>query len=298
MCGIAGVALSDSSRPASRDLAERMAAALQHRGPDSRGVHSGPGIGLGVQRLAIVDLATGDQPIGNEDGSILVICNGEIYNHVALREGLEARGHRFRTRSDVEVIVHLYEEEGVESVSGCAGCSPSRSGTRGAGGSGSRGTGSGSSRSTTPTPPRVSTSRRSRRPSSRPASSPDPSTCARSTSSSCSASFWCRAPCFAGSAGCPRATGSSTRVGARSSSRTGGLAEVLGGPRHARRAEDWAEALHAKLAETVALHARADVRIGAWLSGGLDSSAVAALASPDCRTASLLHPRLRDARVR
>ena len=80
-------------------------------------MHSGPGIGLGVQRLAIVDLATGDQPIGNEDGSILAICNGEIYNHVALREWLEARGHRFRTGSDVEVIVHLYEEEGVESVS-------------------------------------------------------------------------------------------------------------------------------------------------------------------------------------
>jgi asparagine synthase (glutamine-hydrolysing) len=73
-------------------------------------------VGLGIQRLAIVDLVTGDQPIANEDASIVVVCNGEIYNHVALRHELAARGHRSRTGSDVEVIVHLYEEEGVESV--------------------------------------------------------------------------------------------------------------------------------------------------------------------------------------
>jgi asparagine synthase (glutamine-hydrolysing) len=94
-----------------------MTLAVRHRGPDGQGFHVGPGIGLGFRRLAIVDLRTGDQPIGNEDGTILVICNGEIYNHVELRAELEARGHRFRTRSDVEVIVHLYEDLGLEAVS-------------------------------------------------------------------------------------------------------------------------------------------------------------------------------------
>ena len=130
-----------------------MAAALRHRGPDGRGVHGGPGVGLGVQRLAIVDLATGDQPIGNEDGSVLVVCNGEIYNHVALRAWLEARGHRFRTGSDVEVIVHLYEEEGVESVSALRGMFAFALWDTPRDGCGWRGTGSGSSRSTTPTSP-------------------------------------------------------------------------------------------------------------------------------------------------
>src|SRR5262249_38766485 len=86
------------------------------RGPDGQGFRLAPGVALGIQRLAIIDLATGDQPITNEDDSVVVICNGEIYNHVELRAVLEARGHRFRTRSDVEVIVHLYEEDGVEAV--------------------------------------------------------------------------------------------------------------------------------------------------------------------------------------
>ena len=76
----------------------------------------GPGIGLGVRRLAIVDLETGDQPIANEDGSVVVVCNGEIYNHVELRAELTRSGHRFRTRSDVETIAHLYEDLGLDCV--------------------------------------------------------------------------------------------------------------------------------------------------------------------------------------
>jgi asparagine synthase (glutamine-hydrolysing) len=120
MCGIVGQVRSSGER-VNRDLIERMCAAQAHRGPDSRGVHIGPGVGLGIQRLRIIDLATGDQPIYNEDRSVIVVLNGEIYNYRELREGLERRGHRFATHSDTEVIVHLYEEEGVGCVSSLHG---------------------------------------------------------------------------------------------------------------------------------------------------------------------------------
>jgi asparagine synthase (glutamine-hydrolysing) len=101
-----------------------MCAALEHRGPDSRGVHVEQGAGLGVQRLRIIDLATGDQPILNEDGTVVVVLNGEIYNFRELREELRSRGHRFSTHGDTEVIVHLYEELGwacVERLHGMFG---------------------------------------------------------------------------------------------------------------------------------------------------------------------------------
>src|SRR4051794_39220769 len=93
-----------------------MCAALEHRGPDSRGLHVDGGAGLGIQRLRVIDLATGDQPIFNEDGSVAVVLNGEIYNYRELRDALERRGHRFSTRSDTEVIAHLYEDEGPDLV--------------------------------------------------------------------------------------------------------------------------------------------------------------------------------------
>ncbi len=112
MCGIVGQVRSDRC-PVDRELLVRMCAALEHRGPDSRGLHEEPGAGLGIQRLRVIDLATGDQPIGNEDGSVVVVLNGEIYNFRELRAGLEKRGHAFRTRSDTEVIVHLYEDHGL-----------------------------------------------------------------------------------------------------------------------------------------------------------------------------------------
>ncbi len=111
MCGIAGQVREDGAR-VERELLESMCAALEHRGPDSRGLHLDAGAGLGVQRLRIIDLETGDQPIYNEDRTIAVVLNGEIYNFRELRERLVARGHRFRTRSDTETIVHLYEEQG------------------------------------------------------------------------------------------------------------------------------------------------------------------------------------------
>jgi asparagine synthase (glutamine-hydrolysing) len=111
VCGIVGQARQDGARP-DRDVIERMCAAVEHRGPDSRGIHVEPGAGLGIQRLRIIDLATGDQPIFNEDGTVVVVLNGEIYNFPELREELRGRGHRFSTRSDTEVVVHLYEELG------------------------------------------------------------------------------------------------------------------------------------------------------------------------------------------
>ena len=97
-------------------LVERMCAALEHRGPDARGVHAEGPVGLGIQRLRVIDLEGGDQPIYNEDGTVAVVLNGEIYNFRELRRRLEAAGHRFRTDGDTEVIVHLYEEEGADCV--------------------------------------------------------------------------------------------------------------------------------------------------------------------------------------
>ena len=110
MCGIVGKA--SHLGQVDRFVIEEMCAAVEHRGPDSRGVHIGDGIGLGIQRLRVIDLETGDQPIFNEDGSVVVVLNGEIYNYQELRHGLSERGHRFSTQSDTEVIVHLYEEYG------------------------------------------------------------------------------------------------------------------------------------------------------------------------------------------
>lgn len=116
MCGIAGIYYRDRCRPVDRTVLHAMAGAIEHRGPDAEGLWSAPGIGLAHRRLSIVDLAGGDQPIDNEDGSVQVIFNGEIYNYRELRHKMLARGHRFRTQSDTEVLVHLYEEYGEDLV--------------------------------------------------------------------------------------------------------------------------------------------------------------------------------------
>src|SRR5437763_1275625 len=115
MCGIVGHARSDGGR-ADPELIGRMCAALVHRGPDARGTYVGDGVGLGIQRLRVIDLVTGDQPIFNEDRSIAVVLNGEIYNYRELRSRLQARGHRFASDGDTEVIAHLYEEHGPDLV--------------------------------------------------------------------------------------------------------------------------------------------------------------------------------------
>jgi asparagine synthase (glutamine-hydrolysing) len=112
MCGIYGILSQQlGTRPSTLEL-RRMAAVTVHRGPDDEGEYKDDSITLGMRRLSILDLAGGHQPIPNEDGTILVICNGEIYNYRELSESLRAAGHRFRTHSDTEVLVHLYEEHG------------------------------------------------------------------------------------------------------------------------------------------------------------------------------------------
>jgi asparagine synthase (glutamine-hydrolysing) len=116
MCGIAGQ-VRGNGEPVAAAVIERMCAAQEHRGPDSRGVYVNGQAALGIQRLRIIDLATGDQPIFNEDRSVVVVLNGEIYNFRELRADLERRGHVFTTRSDTEVIVHMYEERGIDCVS-------------------------------------------------------------------------------------------------------------------------------------------------------------------------------------
>ena len=115
MCGICGIFQPDHA-PVDPNVLRRMNAALTHRGPDSDGYYHAPGVGLAMRRLAVIDLSTGDQPIANEDESVWVILNGEIFNFPELRAGLEERGHRFRTQTDTETIVHLYDDHGVDCV--------------------------------------------------------------------------------------------------------------------------------------------------------------------------------------
>ena len=111
MCGILAC-FDPNGHPFDRQVFKRQCRTMTHRGPDDEGYHFAPGVALGMRRLSIIDIAGGKQPISNEDGRISVVLNGEIYNHQRLRRRLEARGHHFATRSDTEVIVHLYEDMG------------------------------------------------------------------------------------------------------------------------------------------------------------------------------------------
>jgi asparagine synthase (glutamine-hydrolysing) len=116
MCGIAGIVYFDPQRQVDPGLIAQMTSTLAHRGPDGDGVHLDGPVGLGHTRLSIIDLSTGDQPMTNEDGSVWIVFNGEIYNFHELRKELLSKGHIFRSQSDTEVIVHLYEEFGAECV--------------------------------------------------------------------------------------------------------------------------------------------------------------------------------------
>jgi asparagine synthase (glutamine-hydrolysing) len=116
VCGIVGINNLTKYHPIDQPLLERMLGLIRHRGPDEFGIYRDDRIGLGSARLSIIDLSTGSQPIANEDETVWIILNGEIFNYVELRPELEAQGHRFTTTSDTEVIVHLYEQYGPRCV--------------------------------------------------------------------------------------------------------------------------------------------------------------------------------------
>jgi len=115
MCGIAGYV--SAGAPAGQNIVRQMCAQIRHRGPDDEGVYVDGQCAIGMRRLSIIDLAGGHQPISNEDGSVWVVFNGEIYDYQDLRRELIAKGHRFTTNSDTETLVHLYEEEGIAGIS-------------------------------------------------------------------------------------------------------------------------------------------------------------------------------------
>jgi len=121
MCGIAGIVYRDRERPVAESLVRRMCAALRHRGPDDEGLYVQGAAGLGMRRLSIIDLSGGQQPMFNEDGSKVIVFNGEVYNYQDLRRGLAAGGHTLRSSGDTETVLHLYEELGVDCVGSLRG---------------------------------------------------------------------------------------------------------------------------------------------------------------------------------
>src|SRR6267378_3808922 len=116
MCGIVGIVKLNPQETVDEARLKRMRDVLRHRGPDGEGLWIDGPVGLGMRRLAIVDVAGGHQPMANEDETVWIVYNGEVYNHAALRPDLERHGHCYRTRSDTETIVHMYEEEGDRCV--------------------------------------------------------------------------------------------------------------------------------------------------------------------------------------
>jgi len=116
MCGIAGICHMDGPDGISSNGLKKMIGVLRHRGPDETGMYLDDHVGLGHARLSIIDLSSGVQPIHNEDETLWIIYNGEVFNYVELKTELEQKGHRFYTTSDTEVILHLYEEEGPDCL--------------------------------------------------------------------------------------------------------------------------------------------------------------------------------------
>src|SRR5579864_1862056 len=115
MCGIAGIVIADGSSAEARGI-RGMTDIIAHRGPDANGFYSNDGVALGHRRLSIIDLATGDQPMTNEDGSLWITYNGEIFNHADIRPELERAGHHYKSRSDTETVLHAYEQFGDQCV--------------------------------------------------------------------------------------------------------------------------------------------------------------------------------------
>jgi asparagine synthase (glutamine-hydrolysing) len=121
MCGICGIAKTDNGNPIDSSLIAEMCRTLTHRGPDDQGIHTEKNVGLGARRLSIIDIEKGHQPLSNEDGTIWISHNGEVYNFPELREELLSRGHTFRTKTDTETVVHSYEEWGEDFVQNLRG---------------------------------------------------------------------------------------------------------------------------------------------------------------------------------
>ena len=149
MCGIAGIIDFKSDKSNDRGLLLKMIDRIRHRGPDATGIYAQGPAGLAHARLSIIDLSGGDQPIHNEDNTVWIVFNGEIFNYPELRADLEARGHRFYTQTDTEMLVHMYEEYGTDMFRISTGSSPLPSGTTGNRTCSWRGTGWGSGRSST-----------------------------------------------------------------------------------------------------------------------------------------------------
>ncbi len=121
MCGICGAFYFDRQNWVSQDILDGMNSRIVHRGPDDAGIYRSENVGLAMRRLSIIDVISGHQPLSNEDESVWIVFNGEIYNHNELRKKLQARGHQYRTKSDTETIVHLYEEYGTDCVNHLSG---------------------------------------------------------------------------------------------------------------------------------------------------------------------------------
>jgi asparagine synthase (glutamine-hydrolysing) len=257
-----------------------MVETLRHRGPDGEGTFTAPGIALGMRRLAIVDLETGDQPLASEDGSIQLVGNGEIYNAPELQADLEARGHRFRGHSDMESVVHLYEDHGVEALHRLRGMfalaiwdgrrrrlllARDRLGLKplyyGTGSDGTLFFGSEAKAV-------LASSDVDRR--------LDPAGLCDMLDF---ASPVLNRTLFRGVRQLPAGHRLIVEAGQLTRERWWALTPQLGPAHPPTTEEGWVEAIHDKLAETVRLHLRGDVPVACWLSPGLDSSAVAALAN-------------------
>ncbi len=276
MCGICGVAFSDPQRQADRAAIERMMASIVHRGPDGHGSAFLAGAALGIRRLSIIDLETGEQPIASEDGGVMLVCNGEIYNAPELRSELQRTGHRFRSRSDTEVIVHLYEDAGVGCLARLRGMF---------------------SFALWDAPRRRLMLARDRfgikplvyatRPHGVWFASEAKAILAAGVAGG-GADPWAIDDLFRfGFVAGPHTLFSDIKRlppahfalyqgGKLSLSRYWTMPEHAG--HRALKAAEWAEALRAKLEESVRMHLRSDVPVGAWLSPGVDSSAVTSLA--------------------
>ncbi|HUF90061.1 MAG TPA: asparagine synthase (glutamine-hydrolyzing) [Gemmatimonadota bacterium] len=278
MCGIAGIAYSDPRRVPDSESLARMALALRHRGPDGEGFHRSEGIGLAVRRLAIMAPEDGDQPVANEDGTVVLACNGEIYNAPELRRELEAAGHRFRTGSDVEVVVHLYEDRGDDCLDALRGMF---------------------ALAIWDTRRRRLLLARDRLGIKSLAWAPTRDGLAFGSEGKAIVAAGALEPAID-----PAAVDDVMRFGFVVGPRSifEGMRELLPGerlafhlgetrlerwwrlplgeePRPVRSEREWAQELRWRLEESVRLHLRADVPVAAWLSGGIDSSTIVALAA-------------------